>query len=92
MLLLRQRRELVEALGFVGGGKVEEQIMTVQVRIYKEKEGGAVQLHRCPWRFTSEGHMANMQPIGSCSMFPRTPGLSGGRSGFFGFHAIRMQH
>ena len=36
--------------------------------------------------------MANMQHIGSCSMFPRTPGLSGGRSGFSGFQAIRIEH
>ena len=42
-------------------------------------------LHRCPWRFTSEGHVAIMQHIGGCSTFPRTPGLSGGRSHFSGF-------
>ena len=42
-------------------------------------------LHRCPWRFTSEGHVAIMQHIRGCSTFPRTPGLSGGRSHFSGF-------
>ena len=45
-------------------------------RIYK-KVCGTMQLHRCPCLFTSEGHVVNMQHIGSCSMFPRTPGLSG---------------
>ena len=54
--------------------------------IYKERDS-TTQLLRCPWRFTSERHVANMQHIGSCSMFPRTPGLSGGRSGFSGFQA-----
>ena len=47
--------------------------------IYKE-EGDIVQLHRCPWWFTSEGHVAIMQHIGGCSTFPRMPGLSGGGS------------
>ena len=49
--------------------------------IYKERDDIA-QLRRCPWRFTSEGHVVNM--------FPRTLGLSGGRSGFSGFQAIRV--
>ena len=44
--------------------------------IYKERDS-TTQLRRCPWRFTSEGHVASMQLLGSCSMFPRTPGLSG---------------
>ena len=44
--------------------------------IYKDMDDTSL-LRRCPWRFTSEGHVANMQHIGSCSMFPRTPGLSG---------------
>ena len=52
--------------------------------IYKDRDGTAL-LCRCPWRFTSEGHMANMQHIGGCSMFPCMPGLSGGRSRFSGF-------
>ena len=52
--------------------------------IYKEVCGTA-QLRRCPWRFTSKGHVASMQHIGGCSTFPRTPGLSGGRSHFSGF-------
>ena len=56
--------------------------------IYKERDDTA-QLRRCPWRFTSEGHVASMQHIGSCSMFTHMPGLSGGRSGFSGFQAIR---
>ena len=59
--------------------------------IYKERDITA-QLRRCPWRFTSEGHVANMQHIGSCSMFPLTPGLSGGRSGFFGIRAKEIYH
>ena len=44
--------------------------------IYKERDDTA-QLRRCPSRFTSKGHVASMQHIGCCSMFPRTPGLSG---------------
>ena len=59
--------------------------------IYKERDG-TVQLRRCPWRFTSEGHVACMQHIESCSMFPCTTGLSGGHSGFSGIQAIRMRH
>ena len=59
--------------------------------IYKDRDDAAL-LRRCPWRFTSEGHVACMQLIGSCSMFPCTPGLSGGRSGFSGIQAIRIQH
>ena len=59
--------------------------------IYKEKNGTA-QLRRCPWRFTSEGHVANMQHIGSCPTFPRPPGLSDGCSDFSGFQTIRMNH
>ena len=43
--------------------------------IYKERDS-IVQLRRCPWRFTSDGHVASMQHLGSCSMFPRTHGLS----------------
>ena len=56
------------------------------VSIYKDRDGTAL-LRRCPWRFTSEGHMACMQLIESCSMFPRMPGLSGGHSRFSGFQA-----
>ena len=52
--------------------------------IYRDRDD-IVLLHRCPWRFTSEGHVAIMQHIGGCSTFPRTPGLSGGRSHFSGF-------
>ena len=44
--------------------------------IYKERDS-TTQLRRCPWWFTLDGHVANMQHIGSCSMFPRMPGLSG---------------
>ena len=58
--------------------------------IYKEVCGTA-QLRRCPWWFTSEGHVANMQHIGSCPTFPRPPGLSDGRSGFSGFQAIIIE-
>ena len=57
--------------------------------IYRERDD-TVQLRRCPWRFTSEGHMAIMQHIGGCSMFPRTPGLSGGRSHFSGFQVKEL--
>ena len=59
--------------------------------IYRDRDD-TVLLHRCPWRFTSKGHVACMQHIEICSMFPRTPGLSGGRSGFSGFQAIRIEH
>ena len=52
--------------------------------IYRDRDGTAL-LRRCPWRFTFEGHVAIMQHIGGCSTFPRTPGLSGGRSHFSGF-------
>ena len=52
--------------------------------IYRDRDG-TVLLHRCPWRFTSEGHVAIMHRIGGCSTFPRTPGLSGGRSHFSRF-------
>ena len=74
------------ALGFERDGEVEEEIMTARVCIYKVK-GCAVQLRRCPWWFTSDGHVACMQLIESCSMFPRAPGLSGGRCGFSGIQA-----
>ena len=53
--------------------------------IYKEVCSTA-QLRRCPWRFTSEGHVASMQHTQSCPTFPRSPGMSGGRSYFSGFH------
>ena len=59
--------------------------------IYKERDN-TLQLHRCPWQFAFEGHVANMQHIGSCSMFPHMPGLSGGRSGFSGFQVKRIEH
>ena len=65
------------ALGFARGGKVEEEFFDRDVMgIYKERDGTA-QLRRCPWQFTSEGHIASMQHLVSCSVFPRTPGLSG---------------
>ena len=79
------------ALGFVEVERWKKDFDRDVMCIYKERDSTA-QLRRCPWRFTSEGHMANMQHIGSCSMFPRTPGLSGGRSGFSGFQAIRIEH
>ena len=47
-------------------------------------------LHRCPWRFTSEGHVAIMQHIGGCSTFPPTPGLSGGHSHFSWFQVKEL--
>ena len=59
--------------------------------IYKERDGTA-QLRRCPWRFTSEGHVASMQHTRSCPTFPRPPELLGGRSGFSGFQAIRINN
>ena len=34
--------------------------------------------------------MAIMQPIGGCSTFPHTPGLSGGRSHFSGFQVKEL--
>ena len=74
------------AIGFERDGEVEEEIMSARVCIYKVK-GWAAQLRRCPWRFTSDGHVACMQLIESCSMFPRTPGLLGGHSGFSGILA-----
>ena len=77
------------ALGFVEVERWEKDFDRDVMCIYKERDS-TVQLRRCPWRFTSEGHVANTQHIGSCSMFPRMPGLSGGRSGFSGFQAIRI--
>ena len=59
--------------------------------IYKEVCGTA-QLRWCPWRFTSEGHVARMQHTQSCPTFPRPPSLSDGCSGFSGFQTIRMNH
>ena len=79
------------ALGFERDGEVEEEIMTAQVSIYKVK-GCVAQLRRCPWRFTSDGHVACMQLIESCSMFPRAPGLSSGCSGFSGIQAKEIWH
>ena len=52
--------------------------------IYKEMCGIA-QLRRCPWRFTSEGHVASMQHTQNCPTFPRPPGMSDGCTGFSGF-------
>ena len=79
------------ALGFVEMERWKKDFDRDWTGIYRERDDTA-QLRRCPWRFTSEGHVANMQHIGSCPMFPRTPRLSGGRSGFSGFQAIRIQH
>ena len=76
------------ALGFVEVESWKKDFDHDELCIYRERDS-TTQLRRCPWRFTSEGHVANMQHIGSCSMFPRTPGLSGGRSGFSGFQAKR---
>ena len=59
--------------------------------IYKEV-CGTVQLRRCPWRFTSEGHMASMQHTQSCPALPRPLGLSDGCSGIYGFQTIRMNN
>ena len=59
--------------------------------IYKEVCGTA-QLRRCPWQFTSEGHVASMQHTQSCPTFPRPPGLSDGHSSFSVFQTIRMNH
>ena len=57
--------------------------------IYIDRDS-TVLLHRCPWRFTSEGHVAIMQHIGGCSKFPRMPGLSGGRSHFSRFQVKEL--
>ena len=76
-------------LGFVEVERWKKDFDSDGMCIYRERDGTA-QLRRCLWRFTSEGHVVNMQHIGSCSMFPRTPGLSGGTSGFSGFQAIRI--
>ena len=79
------------ALGFVVVERWKKCFDRDVMCIYRER-GSTVQLRRCPWRFTYEGHVASMQHMGSCSMFPRTPGLSGGRSGFSGFQAIKIEH
>ena len=79
------------ALGFVEVERWKKDFDSDWMCIYRERDGTA-QLRRCPWRFTSEGHMANMQHIGSCPTFPRPPGLSDGRSGFSGFQAVRIEH
>ena len=70
------------ALGFVREWKKDNDCG--EACIYRDRDD-TVLLHRCPWRFTSEGHVAIMQHIGGYSTFPRTPGLSGGRSHFSGF-------
>ena len=77
------------ALGFVEVERWKKDFDRDGMYIYRERDNIA-QFCRCPWRFTSEGHVANMQHIGSCPMFPRPPGLSDGRSGFSGFQAIRI--
>ena len=64
------------ALGFVEAERWKKDFDHDWMCIYRKRDG-TTQLRRCPWWFTSEGHVANMQHIGSCSMFPRTPGLSG---------------
>ena len=61
------------------------------VCIYKDRDDTTL-LRRCPWRFTSEVLVACMQHLGSCSMFPRTHGLSGGHSRVSGFQAQRIEH
>ena len=64
-------------LGFARGGEVEEECFDRDVMgIYKERDG-TTQLRRCPWWFRSKGHVASLQHLGSCSMFPHTPGSSG---------------
>ena len=79
------------ALGFVEVKRWKKDFDRDWTGIYRERDDTA-QLRRCPWRFTSKGHVANMQHIGSCPTFPRPPGLSDGRSGFSGFQAIRIEH
>ena len=72
--------------------RVERRFSLLQgICIYKEVCSTA-QLCRCPWWFTSKGHVASMQHTQSCPTFPRPPGLSDGRSAFSGFQAIRMNH
>ena len=56
-----------------GGRRIFDRDVT---GIYKERDGTS-QLCKCPWRFTSDEHVVSMQHLGSCSMFPCTPGLSG---------------
>ena len=56
------------ALGFVDVERWKKDFDRDVMCIYRERDGTA-QLRRCPWQFTSEGHVANMQHIGSCSMF-----------------------
>ena len=79
------------ALGFVEVERWKKDFDRDVMCIYRERDSTS-QLRRCPSRFTSEGHVVNKQHIGSCSMFQRMPGLSGGRSGFSGFQAIRIEH
>ena len=78
-----------------GGARVcrgGRRILTVIGQVFIGKGDGTTQLHRCPWRFTSEGHVANMQHTWSCPTFPCPPGMSDGHSGFSGFQAIRIYH
>ncbi len=69
---LRQRSASSPASERASGGarvraRVEEEIMTAcEVCIYRYR-GGTALLHRCPWRFASEEHVAIMQHIGVCS-------------------------
>ena len=46
--------------------RVEERIMTGEACIYRDRDG-TVLLHRCPWRFAYEEHVAIMQNFGVCS-------------------------
>ena len=72
----RGRISVLTAIGWVFIGKGTAQ------RNYAGAPGGS---HlRDTWR--------TCNTFGSCSMFPRTPGLSGGCSGFSRFRAIRIEH
>ena len=47
------------ALGFVEVERWKKDFDCDEMCIYKERDG-TTQLRRCPWRFTSEGHVADM--------------------------------
>ena len=42
------------------GGEVVEELLTVMGHAFISMGDGTAQLRRCPWRFTSEGHVADM--------------------------------
>ena len=79
------------ALGFAEVERWKKDFDRDVMCIYRERDNTS-QLRRCPWQFTYEGHVANMQLIESCSMSHACLDCRGGRSEFSGFQAKRISH